>query len=98
MKKSLISVTLISQTLNYIGIFIHLWTTWIAYNHDGIWWALLHFCLYIYAEFYWAYKLWVGGESLVYPVIAGLWAVLYSVSICLSIIFRKKLKAATDEI
>ena len=39
-----------------LGLILHFWTTWIAYKQDGLVWAGIHFLLYIYAEFYWAWK------------------------------------------
>ena len=93
----MVRLAFVSQALGLIGFFIHIWTVWIAYAHDGIWWALFYLLLYIYAEFYWAWNLWTSGEGVAYPLIAGIWAVAYSVCVVMTVIYRKKLQEIADD-
>ncbi|GBC64026.1 hypothetical protein DENIS_5026 [Desulfonema ishimotonii] len=74
--------------LGFVGLVLHLWTTFIAYQMRGIWTAALHLCLFIYAEAVWAYRLW--EVNFTYSVLASLWLIAFTLtSLFLFIISRK---------
>lgn len=58
-------------------LLVHLWTTYIAFTHGGLWQAVLSFVGFIVAEFYWAYQLWGSG---LYPVVAAIAACAITVT------------------
>ena len=82
----------IQYLFGVIGFFLHFWTTWVAFEYSGIWWTVLHFMFFIYAEFYWAYQIWLEQGANLYSVIVGSWAIIYVTLLILTIVLNRKTK------
>lgn len=83
-----------------IGLLLHFWTCWIAWELDTLWWTIAYFFLFIYSELYWAIKIYMLQGLNTYSVLAGGWAVchiaLVAVSLHLSRHLNRK-KAVTKK-
>jgi hypothetical protein len=89
----LLSTIKLLRTLSgAIGLLLHLWTCWIAWELDTLWWTLAYFFLFIYSELYWAIKIHLLQGLNTYSVLAGGWAVSHIILVAISLYLSRQAK------
>lgn len=80
-----------------IGLLLHCWTCWIAWELDGIWWTIAYFFLFIYTELHWALKIHVLHGLNTYSVLAGGWAIIHIILVASSLYLTRQVRRAGQE-
>jgi hypothetical protein len=73
-----------------IGLLLHFWTCWIAWELDTLCWTVAYFFLFIYSELYWSIKIHILQGLNTYSVLAGGWAVTHIVLVAVSLYLSRQ--------